>query len=137
MSLIAVSLGSPTSSTPATIPKESSSICTAPYTSRLAPPTTSPEASSTVAVVSTAPGRNVTRGAISVRSPGSTAPCLTAAKIERRDDHRREDRDEQRQRLAASSEPDEASDEYAEDRRGRHVTRVGCRMRQMPTVISA
>ena len=62
------------------MPNASSSSWTPPYTSRLAPATISPDASSTVAVVSAAPGRNVTSGAISARRPGSAAPCWTASK---------------------------------------------------------
>ena len=75
------SLGRPASSTPATIPNASRSSCTLPNTRRLAPATISPEASSTVAVVSTPPGRNVTSGAISARSPGSAIPCSTASNV--------------------------------------------------------
>ena len=90
------SLGSPASSTPATIPNASSSSWTLPKTSRLAPATISPDASSTVAVVSTPPGRNVTSGAMSVRSPGSAAPCLTASKVSADTTIAEHDRDERR-----------------------------------------
>ena len=61
------------------MPKARSRSWTLPNTSRLAPATISPEASSTVAVVSAAPGRNVTSGAMRARSPGSAAPRLTAS----------------------------------------------------------
>jgi hypothetical protein len=63
------------------MPNASSSSCVPPKTSRLAPATISPDASSTVAVVSALPGRNVISGAIIVRMPGSAMPCLTRKNV--------------------------------------------------------
>ena len=117
------SLGNPASSTPATIPNASSKSCTLPNTSRLAPATISPEASSTVAVVSTPPGRNVTSGAIRVRSPGSAAPRLTASKLSAETAIAESTGTSTVSVWRPRGGQHEGSDQYAEAGRDRHVRR--------------
>ena len=67
-------LGSPTSSAPTTMPIARSASCSSPATKRLAPVIVSPIARSTVAMVSSAPGRKVTSGGIVSRSEAASSP---------------------------------------------------------------
>ncbi len=66
---------------PARIPNESSANCTLPDTSRLAPDTICPAASSSTAVVNVAPGRNTTSEATMARIPGSRRSSFTASAL--------------------------------------------------------
>ena len=63
----------------ARMPKARSSNCTSPSTSRLAPDTICPAASSTVAMVRAAPGRNVTSGGMRMRTGLSMWTCCSVA----------------------------------------------------------
>ncbi len=63
----------PTTVPAARMPNESSASCTRPKTSLDAPAIICPDASSTVPVVSTPPGRNVASGAISRRIGSPTS----------------------------------------------------------------
>ena len=73
--------GSPTTWAAPTIPKPSSSSCRLPATSRLAPVIISAADSSTTAIVSAAPGRKVTSGAIIARRSASAQPCPASTKL--------------------------------------------------------
>ena len=120
------------------MPNASSSIWTLPNTSRLAPATISPDASSTVAVVSTPPGRNVTSGAISVRSPGSAAPRLTASKVSAETTIADRIGHEHGQRPAGRAQPARTPRRARRSPPRSPTSRgVGCRTRQSPTVITA
>ena len=66
--------GSPTSCAPRMIPIARSANCNRPARNRLAPATVSPTARSTVAIVSSPPGRNVTSGGITRRSDAASFP---------------------------------------------------------------
>ena len=63
-------VGKPASSTPMAMPKARTSSRSSPYTSRAEPASMSPVESSTVATVSAAPGRKVTRRGMTISSGG-------------------------------------------------------------------
>jgi hypothetical protein len=73
--------GRPTTWAAPTIPNPSRRSCDAPATSRLAPVIISAAESSTTAMVSAAPGRKVTSGAIIARRLASAQPWPASRKV--------------------------------------------------------
>ena len=101
------------------MPKARRSSCTRPLTSRLAPDTICPAASSTVAMVSAAPGRNVTNGGMRMRTGLSICDVLQRGEHDDRDDERDDDREHELERRQSRQlrQPDQqAEDEGGADR---------------------